>query len=302
MIYTELLPVPYISELLLLENTNRMIWLRYAFTADFLPDDLTLELETLQNAKLSVNGTEITLTDQGVLDRWFVRGSIAALARKGENEIVLEMNYFQSQQTYDAFNGFYYGNGEVTETLMNCVSYETNIEAMYLFGSFTVRPDFGWQTGENGVRFGERFRLCAPVTELDPQDITVQGLPFFHGAMRLKRTITVHDTSWQLRCAGRVQYARVFVNGQKAGTLLFSDTLELSPYLHPGENALELELMASNRNLFGPHHNAEDPEPPFVDPTLFSLYGSWHGGKSEGYREDYAFVRFGLDELQGYRT
>lgn len=116
--------------------------------------------------------------------------------------------------------------------------------------------------------------------------------------MRLKRTITVQSTNWQLCCAGRVQYMRVFVNGQKAGTLLFSDTLDLSPYLHPGENVLELELMASNRNLLGPHHNAAEPEPLFVDPTLFSLYGSWHNGKSGGYREDYAFVRFGLDTLQ----
>lgn len=296
--YTEPLPVPYISERLLREKTNRKIWLRYAFTADYLPDDLTLELETLQHTKLSVNGTEISLTGQGVLDRSFVRGNIAALARKGENEIVLELDYFQSQQTYDVFDGFYYGNGEVTETLMNCVSYETNIEAMYLFGSFAVRPDSGWQAGENGVRFGDRFRLCAPATDLDLQDITVQGFPFFHGAMRLKRTITVQSTNWQLRCAGRVQYMRVFVNGQKAGTLLFSDTLDLSPYLHPGENVLELELMASNRNLLGPHHNAAEPEPLFVDPTLFSLYGSWHNGKSGGYREDYAFVRFGLDTLQ----
>ena len=60
---------------------------------------------------------------------------------------------------------------------------------------------------------------------------------------------------------------------------------------------LELELMASNRNLFGPHHNAADPEPFFVDPTLFSLYGSWRDGKSEGYREKYAFVHFGLDRV-----
>ena len=56
--------------------------------------------------------------------------------------------------------------------------------------------------------------------------------------------------------------------------------------------------MASNRNLLGPHHNAVEPEPLFVNPTLFSLYGSWHNGKSEGYRANYAFVRFGLDTLQ----
>ena len=296
--YTEPLPVPYISERLLREKTNRKVWLRYMFTAEFLPDDLTLELETLKNTKLFVNGTEISLTDQGVLDRSFLRGTIAMLAVKGANEIVLELDYFQSQQTYDVFNGFYYGNGEVTETLMNCVSYETNIEAIYLFGSFAVQAVSGWQTGESGIRIADGFRLCAPVGELDPRDITVQGYPLFHGAMRLKRTITLQETNWSIRCTGRVQYTRVFVNGRKAGTLLFTDVLDLSQYLHPGENTLELELMASNRNLFGPHHNGGEPEPLFVDPTLFCLYGSWRDGKSEGYRKNYAFVRCGFTVLR----
>ena len=92
---------------------------------------------------------------------------------------------------------------------------------------------------------------------------------------------------------------RVFVNGQKAGTLLFSDTLDLSPYLHPGENgAPEPELMASNRNPSGAHHNAAEPEPLFVDPTLFSPLRKLAQRKKRGYREDYAFVRFGLDTLQ----
>ena len=71
-------------------------------------------------------------------------------------------------------------------------------------------PDSGWQAGENGVRFGDRFRLCAPATDLDPQDITVQGFPFFHGAMRLKRTITVqeHELAASL-CGPRPVYARI---------------------------------------------------------------------------------------------
>ena len=56
--------------------------------------------------------------------------------------------------------------------------------------------------------------------------------------------------------------------------------------------------MGSNRNLFGPHHNAAEPEPLFVDPTLFSLYGIWHNGKSEAYRENYALECNGLVTLQ----
>lgn len=293
--YTAPLPIPAISERLLRECTNRKIWLRYTFFAEHLPDDLTLEVETLQNAALFVNGVEVRLSEQGILDRSFLRGSIAKLARKGENELVLALDYYQSEDTYRVFRGFYYGNGEVTETLMNCVSYDTNIEACYLFGSFSVQPDSGWDQQSNGVRLADGFRLCEPVTALTLDDITVQGFPFFHGVMRLKKTFVLDDPGWQLRCRGRVQYVRVFVNGQQAGTLLFTDTLDLSPYLRTGENTIELELMASNRNLFGPHHNAACPEPQFVDPTLFSLYGSWQGGKSAGYRDTYAFVSFGLE-------
>lgn len=92
--YTELLPIPYISERLLREKTNRKLWLRYAFAADHLPDDLTLELETLQHTKLSVNGTELDLTEQGILDRSFVRGNIAALAQKGKMKLCWSWTIF----------------------------------------------------------------------------------------------------------------------------------------------------------------------------------------------------------------
>lgn len=101
-----------------------------------------------------------------------MRGNIAALARKGENEIVLELDYFQSQQTYDVFDGFYYGNGEITETLMNCVSYETNIEAMYLFGSFSVPAGF-----PAGRRVKTAFdSATASVSVLRPQALTCRIL------------------------------------------------------------------------------------------------------------------------------
>ena len=55
--------------------------------------------------------------------------------------------------------------------------------------------------------------------------------------------------------------------------------------------------MASNRNLYGPHHCKRDPEPFGVGPDTFSMYGSWNGGESPRYAPDYAFVRFGVDGL-----
>ena len=56
--------------------------------------------------------------------------------------------------------------------------------------------------------------------------------------------------------------------------------------------------MSSNRNLFGPHHVAGDPEPQWVGPIEFSRYGTWKDCRSDRYDPDYALVRFGLDLLQ----
>ena len=71
---------------------------------------------------------------------------------------------------------------------------------------------------------------------------------------------------------------------------------EIGALLHAGENQIELELMGSNRNLFGPHHFADNPEPTGVSPRTFELFGRWDAdGHCDSYDPSYAFVRFGLD-------
>ena len=297
--YTEMLPIMAISDLLLRRRENRDIWLRYRFRAEYIPDVLELELETAQNLCVYVNGQTVQLTGAGVIDPSFRRGDIAPYVCSGENEIVLKLYHHQTDHIYYVHNEFYYGTGAVTETLINCLSYETNLEAIYLFGSFTVRADSGYNQGENNTRITDgNFTLCPPVDALDAGDITTSGFPFLRGSMVLKTEVTLADTNWRLRCNGRLQWVKVWCNEEYAGLMLFNDTLDLSHLLKTGKNTLQLEIMASNRNLLGPFHVKGNPEPMGLGPDTFNKYGSWQDCKSPRYVDSYSFVRFGLNTLQ----
>ena len=65
--------------------------------------------------------------------------------------------------------------------------------------------------------------------------------------------------------------------------------LDISEYAHAGVNEIIIELLAGNRNLFGPHHYVEE-EPKTVTPECFEMPGTWENGRSSNYRDSYAFV------------
>jgi hypothetical protein len=97
-----------------------------------------------------------------------------------------------------------------------------------------------------------------------------------------------------LKLTGRYAVCDVTVNGTPAGTIMFSDYLDLSPYIKDGKNEITLDMCNSNRNLMGPHHR-HDPEPYGVGPNTFSYEKEWNGRECKGYVDRYAFVRYGLD-------
>ncbi len=98
-----------------------------------------------------------------------------------------------------------------------------------------------------------------------------------------------------LHLPGRWAVCAVSVNGTPVGEMMFSQYLDLSPYLTEGENDIALDLCNSNRNLMGPHHR-HDPEPYAVGPGTFSFEKEWNGRICPAYTSRYAFVRFGIGE------
>jgi hypothetical protein len=199
----------------------------------------------------------------------------------GHNEIILKSHYRQGQNVYEAL----FGEG-VTESLKNCLAYDSEIEPVYLKGAFGVFG--GFRKGRlPDVMIGEGFKIARQKTSVS--SLILDGFPFFRGEIALTKKIIVDDTNIKLVFDKRFQVIRVRVNKEEAGTLLFSNELDISPYLKKGENEIELLLTVSNRNLLGPFHTLQE-EDYAVGPDTFERAGTWKDGESPLYRDSYSFV------------
>lgn len=284
-------PVMHVKDMLLSKRYKGPIWLKYSFYADALPSSLSVAVEPLAYTSFKVNGTDVTLTDKWWLDRSFLTADIKPYVKKGENEIIMSLDYFQRDYVY------YVLYGGVSESLRNCLNFDVEIESIYLTGGFELATDHSRFTPSerNSICYDGTFALKEQKDEIDLSDITTDGYPFFGGAIEVE---TEYDYKpgggTELYLTGRYAVCEITVNGIFAGRLLFTDHCDLSSYLREGKNTIGLKLYNSNRNLLGPHHR-HDPEPYGVGPNTFSFEKEWHGEECPGYVPRYAFVRFGID-------
>jgi len=291
----ELLPVMAIKDRLLRERFEGEITLSYPFRLSFLPRRLMAVIEPIKGMRVTVNGRPISPAEETPrLDRSFLSYDLASAAKEGDNELSISLPYFQRDYVY------YVLYGGVSESLRNCLWFDTEIECVTLVGDFAVMLD------ENKLHDAPRhaeiyegasFALSPRSDVLNVKDLVRDGYPFFAGEIRAKTTLLWHEGMGdELWLGGRYAVARVEVNGVEAGRVLFTDHISLRPFLREGENTLALTLVNSNRNLLGPHHNP-DPEPWGVGPGTFSCESSFdERGVSPHYLADrYSFVRFGVD-------
>ncbi len=281
--YSEELPYTGVFQQLLEERYEGQLYIKHTFRILQKPAKMAVIAEDSDSAQLYVNGHGIRLTQPWHRQHEFVMGDISAFVHEGENEIIRKMHFYQSEDVYYAL----FGEG-VTETLLNCLSYDTEIEPLYLAGPFGVFAEEMEKGQKPGILLGAKFSIGESPRTV--QNLITDGYPFFAGTIHLKRTVTLENTDVILEFMGRFQAMKVWVNGHLAGRLLFDDRIDISEFARIGENEIVLELIVSNRNLFGPHHTAADEEPESVGPYTFELPGTWKNGKSEQYREAYALV------------
>jgi len=258
------------------------LYLKYLFNVDMVPANCELMAEDTNTLSVSVNGKKVEKIGSSPMERSFYLYDMSGCLKKGENEIVIEIDYFQSEQVYYALFG-----ENVTESLKNCLAYDTDIEAVYVKGNFGVYGAFT-QGNCEGVLLGENFRIGAPKKEIE--SLIEEGYPFFAGDIVLKQSVTVDDVNKELVLDKRFHLVDVKVNGKAAGRMMFSNRLDLSEYLTVGENEIELTLTVGNRNLLGAFHTQEQ-EPRSVGPYTFERIGTWKDGKSSILRESYALVK-----------
>ena len=279
--YSEPLHHMGVFDELLKERYAGDLYLRYRFEVRDIPSKCLLLVEE-PTGEVRVNGTLLQECGHSPLERKLAYFDIASALKKGTNEILLKGHYEQSEAVYYALFG-----ENVTESLKNCLAYDSSIEPVYLKGDFGVYGDF--VPGKKAdVVLGEHFYLAKRKSSIT--SLILEGYPFFRGDITLKQTLEVTDPNVSLDIPERFAIISLKVNGKDAGEMMFSHTIDLSNYLQKGKNELLLTLTVSNRNLLGPFHTLEQ-ENLSVGPYEFERTGSWTKGKSSLFRDSYAFVK-----------
>jgi hypothetical protein len=232
---------------------------------------------------VEVNGKRVEKIGTSPVEKALIKYDVADKLCVGKNEIVMLIDYYQSEAVYYALFG-----ENVTETLKNCLAYDTDIEAVALKGSFGVYGDFKAGRTEDIV-IGDNFRIGKQTTSIT--HLIEEGYPFFSGDITLKQTVFVEDTDCMLVFDKRFHLLDVKVNGVYLGRVMFGNKIDISKVVQKGENEIELVLTVGNRNLLGPFHTVEQ-EGDYIGPHTFERIGSWdEEGNSSLLVKDYAFLR-----------
>ncbi len=274
--YGELLPLPRIFEDLLRADHRGRIAMEHTFTlADKMP--LTLLMEKGNNLTATLNGHPITFR-QSDFDIGYIEAELGDAVAVGENKFVYEQDYHQHEGVHFALF-----DPNATESVRNCLYYDTHIEPIFLCGDFTVDAS---------------QKLCRR-TELPPvtDQLHTMGYPFFSGDIVYRGAYTYDGHgARRLLPRGRFMTAEITVNGKRRDLTLEND-IDITDLLIIGKNEIEILIHSSLRNLFGPHHYAPEPEPVGVSPQQFTFRTEWRGGMAEGYTKEHQSVPFGLSEI-----
>ncbi len=175
--------------------------------------------------------------------------------------------------------GPYVKTGENTLTLeVSPMSVNAEIEPVYITGNFSVLPaPKGWVIEPTEKQYIKGSWL-------------IQGLPFYSWGMTYSReyNISQPEGKWKVvlgKWNGTI--AEVTVNGRKASPVAFPPyETDITPFIHDGNNRVEVTIIGSLRNLLGPHHN--NPPEGFVSPW------TWRNVKSYPPGLDYSLINYGL--------
>ncbi len=269
-------PIPGLFEELLREDYKGEVTVRQTFTAEEeMP--LTLIMETAKLKRATFNGKPLSFT-QGDFDVNFVEADLTGLVKAGENEFIYSFDFWQHDGVHFALF-----DPLATESLRNCLYYDTSIEPIQIRGDFVVNADMALR----------KRRALPPITS----ELYKNGYPFFKGELTLSGGLLWDgEGSVIFGIDGRYMVAELTING--ARTALSLDTKkDVTSLLKKGENEVKIVLRSSLRNLFGPHHFKPCPEPTGVSPYAFEMRGEWGEGYAQAYTDTYNSVPFGAEKI-----
>ncbi len=276
--FSEEMPLPQLFEKLLREDYKGDVYIRQRFTAkEKMP--LKFIMEKGNFISVTLNGKELAFT-QNAFDINFTEADITSALEIGENVIVYGLHYFQHDGVHFALF-----DPLATESLRNCLYYDTHIENTYLKGDFIVNADHSIET-----------RKSLPALSSENYK---NGYPFFMGAVTLEGEYDYNGEGERILALedGRFLVAQLYINGVKTD-ITMDIKKDITSYLTKGKNSVRIVLKSSLRNLFGPHHFKPVAEPFGVSPATFTMRGSWGNGISPDYTHVYNSVPFGVNKIE----
>lgn len=198
--------------------------LRFAFSVRDVPDQpVYLLVEGSTQFEMQLNGVSVSNEASGwYLDRSFHKVRLPALKR-GSNVLRLRCGYTNHMELEDCF----------------------------LLGDFGISVDRAIITEPARLHFG---------------DWTSQGYPHYAGGMVYHGRAQYEPHGQRVRLyLGEYEAVdiAVHVNGELVGHIPWASAngLDITDHLKPGDNAVDIEVVSSPRNMLGPLHLAPGREP-----------------------------------------
>ena len=264
----------------------------YFFTVKQIPDTLLLVCETPEIFTIKVNGRKVNGTPQGYFrDKSFQCIDIREYVQAGQNTISFECHFAQSEKVYENLKKAF-----VFESEKNKLSYDMEIEAIYLIGDFGVNTPGEWsELPGNAERYRGIFEVDQLPRSIVPVDLQKKGFPFFSGSITLKGKILVDSERPVLKLNRKgVNVVKVQIAGIEKVFLWGCDEIDLRDWATSGENEIVITLTNNLRNLLGPHH-LESGESYAVGPgSFFKEKCVWFKSGDRIWDEGYCLVRFGV--------
>lgn len=260
---------------LIKEEYQGKLYVRYAFELD---EDMPLTMlkEKDKGGEYTLNGKPLTFT-QSQFDIYFEEADLTGKTVKGTNVYQYVVDFYEHPQVKYALY-----DPQATESVRNCLSFDTEIEPIYIEGDFAVN---------------EELHIIPANKNIKPQNMQEQGLEFFAGSVNFSVEFFAEYESAILKATGDYMAIRLKVNGEEFA-IAVTDSVEIP--LKQGENNLiELQVVSSLRNKIGPLHTTRE-ESFGVSPEDFAMRGTWNNGKSAGYKPEYKVKPFGIEKLQLY--
>lgn len=206
------------------QPVDELTRLRFQVDLDFAPDaeqHLELVIEEAAEWFITVNGQPVSPGGDWWIDPALQRVPVQSLMQRGENVIEIARRFRE----------------------------DMSFEPIYLIGDFAV-----------ATRDMRTFRLTSEPETLASGSWVYQGYPFYagRGIYSQEVELTADRRLWLELPHLPATAARVRVNGNDVGTLAWAPyRAEITDYVHTGTNTIEIEVVNSLRNLFGPHYRFE---------------------------------------------